>query len=118
MDYIPKLILTSRKASDIRFLESLILIGKPAPHKYKHFLILPLGLFFELWSAGLVDVEFYYIEELAFFEFAAEKMTIRFRNLCNCEDMHRKIDRYLIIKLSGSYPVIRGGTIIHPEDPK
>jgi hypothetical protein len=26
-----------------------------------------------------------------------------------CEDLHRKIDHYLVVKFSGDYPLKRGG---------
>ena len=70
---------------------------------------MPIYLYEELRNKGIISLESYFIDESAFFEFSLSEVTISFINLYECEDLHRKIDHYLVIKFAGSYPIKRGG---------
>jgi hypothetical protein len=91
-----------------QFITVVIQQGKSKPVKYKHYLKIPIELYQELSDKGIVKPEHYFINQDAFFEFNFKYTIINFVSLYLVEDLHRKIDFYLINKLSGSYPLIRG----------
>lgn len=91
------------------FIIEVVQRGKIRPKKYKHDLTMPVFLYEELRNKGVINPEDYFIDESAFFEFKNDEMTISFISLYQSEDMHRKIDHYLVVKFAGSYPIKRGG---------
>lgn len=104
-----ELIRTERRRSDFGFIKEVIQRGRQKPKKYKHFIRMPAFLYEEIRDRNVIDPEPYFINESAFFEFSQSEVTISFMNLYECEDLHRKIDHYLIVKFAGSYPLERGG---------
>jgi hypothetical protein len=104
-----ELIKVERRRATLGFILEVAQRGRCRPKKYKHDLTMPLFLYEELCLRGIVKPEDYFINESAFFEFTNEEATISFINLYNCEDLHNKIDRYLVVKFAGSYPLKRGG---------
>jgi hypothetical protein len=98
-----------RRRSDFGFIIEIIQRGINKLKKYRHNLIMPVFLYEELSKNGIIKPENYFIDESAFFEFSETEATISFINLFTCEDLHSKIDRYLIIKFAGSYPIKRNG---------
>lgn len=94
---------------DFGFIVTVVQRGRNKPAKYKHYLKIPVFLYEELRDKGVINPEEYYINEDAFFEFSHDEATISFINLYHCEDLHRRIDHYLVCKFAGSYPVSRGG---------
>jgi hypothetical protein len=105
-----KLIKAERRRSDFSFIAEVVQGGRSRPKKFKHFLSMPVFLYEEMRDIGVIDPESYFIDKSAFFEFTQEKVTISFINLYVCEDLHRKIDHYLVMKFAGSYPIERGGS--------
>jgi hypothetical protein len=95
--------------NDFNFICEVVQRGRAKPKKYRHYITLPRYLYKELRLKNVIDPEDLFIDETAFFEFSEEEVTISFITLYGCEDLHRKIDRYLIIKFAGSYPLRRGG---------
>jgi len=106
---IQQLIKTERRRDTFGFITEFIQRGKTRPKKFKHDLTMSDFLYEELRDRGIIDAESYFIEESAFFEFDGNNITISFLNLYACEDLHRKIDHYLVVKFAGSYPLKRGG---------
>lgn len=83
--------------------------GRKLPKKYRHYIVIPINIYDELCEYGAIKPETYYIDESAFFEFSNGEVKINFISLFAIEDLHRKIDHYLINKLMGNYPFKRGG---------
>ena len=83
--------------------------GRIKPAKFVHSVTLPAVLYAEMRDQGIIDMESYYIDQSIFFEHKVEEVTLSFFNLYMCEDMHRKIDCYLVTKLMGHYPIKRTG---------
>jgi len=104
-----ELIAAERRLADFSFIMEIIQRGRIRPAKYKHYIKMPLLLYEELRDNFIIDPAGYYIDESAFFEFKNDQAIVSFQNLYQCEDLHRKIDRYLVIKFAGSYPIERGG---------
>ena len=96
----------------LNFICEVIQRGKNKPQKYKHYLQMNFDLYEELRDNFIIDMEYYYLSECAFIEVDQDKVSINFITLYQCEDLHRKIDQYLITKLLGFYPILRGGFII------
>lgn len=99
---------TLRRHTDFDFITGVIQHNRRRPAKYKHYLMMPLYLYEELNERGLIDLETFYVDEQAFFEFTGEGVRISFMNLYMCEDFHRKVDHYKIVKLQGHYEITRG----------
>jgi hypothetical protein len=107
--FVRDLVKAERRRQDFSFIIDVVQRGKIRAAKYKHDLTMPLFLYEEMRESGVINPEDYYVEEAAFFEFKCDEVVISFRNLYACEDLHRRIDRYLVIKFAGSYPIKRGG---------
>ena len=106
---IAVLIKTERRRSDFGYITEIIQRGRIKPAKFIHSIGMPIYLYEELKDRGVIIPEDYFITESAFFEFKEDEMTISFVNLYNCEDMHRGILTYLVIKFAGSCPIKRSG---------
>ena len=103
---------TKDERARLNFICETIQRGRKRPAKYKHYLKIPAELYHELRDNFIIDMENYYINETGFIEVDNDNIvTISFIALYLCEDLHRKIDHYLIKKLTGSYPIQRGGFI-------
>ena len=106
---IKDLITAERRRDDFGFITEVIQRGRSRPKKYKHYLRMPTFLYEEMRAKNDIKPEIYFIDESAFFEFNDKTVTISFITLYACEDLHRKIDHYLVMKFAGSYPIERGG---------
>jgi hypothetical protein len=104
-----ELIKAESRRDTFGFIIEVVQRGKSRPKKFKHDIAMPVFLYEELRSRGIIDSEDYFINDTAFFEFDGQNITISFLNLFACEDLHRKIDHYLVVKFAGSYPLKRGG---------
>lgn len=104
-----ELIKTERRRSDFGFITEVVQRGRIKPAKYVHSITIPVDLYEEIRDHGWIVPEDYFIDQLAFFEFKHEKAVISFVNLFNCEDLHRRVLTYLVIKYAGSCPVERSG---------
>jgi hypothetical protein len=91
------------------FIMGLIQNGRRKPKKYKHWVRIPDALFAELVDNGVIDPEKYYADEIVFFQFDGDTVTLNFQTLCNSEDFYAKVTNYLLIELMGANPVERGG---------
>lgn len=106
---VKELIRTEKRRSDFGFITEVIQRGRIKPAKYVHSLSMPLFLYEELRDRGAIVPEDYFIDESAFFEFRNDTAIISFITLFACEDLHRRIDYYLVVKFAGSYPIQRSG---------
>jgi hypothetical protein len=104
-----ELIVVERRRDDFGFITETVQRGKHKPKKYRHDLTMPIYLYEELRARGVIKPEDYFIDESGFFEFTEDEAIISFVNLFACEDLLHRIDRYLIVKFAGSYPIKRGG---------
>ena len=104
-----ELIKAERRRSDFGFIVETIQRGRIRPAKFWHSITMPIYLYEEMRNRGIIRPEDYYIEETAFFEFKNGEATISFTVLYACEDLHRRIDHYLVVKFAGSYPIKRTG---------
>lgn len=104
-----ELIIIERRRADTSFILEVAQRGRNKPKKYRHYLSMPYALYDELKASSIITPEAYYIDESGFFEFLPDSVKISFICLYQCEDLHRKIDHYLVKKCLGSYPLTRGG---------
>lgn len=104
-----ELIKSESRRDTFGFIVDVIQRGRVRPKKYQHDLTIPAFLYEELRNKNIIDFQSFFIEEAAFFEFDGKDVIISFVSLYAAEDMHRKIDHYLIVKFAGSYPIKRGG---------
>lgn len=91
------------------FIAAFIQDGRRKPKKFRHYVKMPQELFTEMHGLGLIDPERYYIDEVAFFQFDGDTVTINFMNLYQSEDFYAKVTNYLLVQLMGYNPIIRGG---------
>jgi hypothetical protein len=103
------MIVTRKMRSEFGFITETIQRGRSKPKKYRHDLTMPVFLYKELVDKGIIVPEEYFVEESAFFEFTQTEAIVSFVNLFACEDMVHKIDRYIIVKFAGIYPLKRNG---------
>lgn len=104
-----ELIKAERRRSDFGFITEVVQRGHVRPKKFVHSISMPVHLYEELRDRGVINPEDYFIAESAFFEFKENEMTISFSVLYGCEDLHRRILTYLVIKFAGSCPIKRSG---------
>lgn len=109
---IEDLIKAERRRIGCDYIINTLRSGRRKPKKFKHSLQFSLNLFDDLIDKKVISPDDFYIEGSAFFEFDNEAglITISFISLFQCEDLHRKIDFYIIKKVTGSYPLKRFGT--------
>jgi len=107
--YLNDLVQSEQRRSDEKYISAVIQSERYKPKKYKHFISMPSDLFYEIKKFRLISIYDYVIDGSAYFEFLSESVVISFVSLYMCEDLHRKIDHYLVVKFSGDYPLIRGG---------
>jgi hypothetical protein len=104
-----ELIRTEQRRSDFSFIVEVIQRGRIKPAKYIHNITMPVTLYEEMRDRGIINMEDYYIDEQCFFENKRDEVILNFINLYACEDLHRRIDCFLIVKLLGYYPIKRSG---------
>jgi hypothetical protein len=85
------------------------------PSTFIHEIQMPLVLFEEMKDAGLIDLRYLTDRRpnelnikqnpIAFFEFKNDNVTVSFQHIYNREDFRTVVDRYLIIKAYGFYPI-------------
>ena len=97
------------KIANLNFICDVIQRNRKRPKKYKHYLQMSQGIYQELRNNFIINMEQYYLDETAFIEVFDGQVRISFISLYMCEDLHRKIDHYIIKKFMGKYPIIRGG---------
>jgi len=102
-------VMTAKRKNDFSFICEVLQRGRICPAKYVHKITMPAGLFREMQDRGVINIEDYYVDESMFFEHKNEEVILSFINLYACEDMHRRIDCFLIVELLGYYPIKRTG---------
>jgi hypothetical protein len=108
-DSSKELIQAERNRTNFNFIAEVIQKGRIRQSTYCHELIMPESIYIEMNERGLINHEDYYILQQAFFEFRHGKVIISFQHLFACEDFHHLIDRFLISKSYGFYPIERNG---------
>jgi hypothetical protein len=76
---------------------------------------MPFTIFYEMKELNLIDLKYLTDRKpnhlnkkqdpIAFFEFKNDKAIVSFRHIYNREDFRTVIDRYLIVKAYGTYPI-------------
>jgi hypothetical protein len=97
----------TRTPSEFLFITNEMQKGHIRPAKYIHSIEMAQELFIELKNAGTIDVEMLFIDKVAFFEFKHGRAIISFVHFYVCNDLHLRIDNYLIRKAYGVNPVMR-----------
>jgi hypothetical protein len=103
------MIVPKKEHSEHNFIIDTIQRGRKKPKKYRHDLTMPIFLYDEMVAKGVIYPEEYFVDETAFFEFTQTEAIMSFVNLFACEDMVHRIDRYIIVKFAGIYPLKRNG---------
>ncbi len=116
MNQTQELIKAENRLSDCLFIKEVIQGGKIRQSIYIHEIIISMDLYFELKETRIINHEALAVyknaggkriwDPIAFFEFKSDRVIISFHNIMNREDFRTLIDRYLIVKAYGSYPVI------------
>lgn len=85
------------------------------PASFIHEIQMPLVLFEEMKENKIIDLKYLTDRKpnelnkkqnpIAFFEFKEDKVTVSFYHIYNREDFRTVIDRYLIVKAYGFYPI-------------
>jgi len=78
------------------------------PKSYKHYVSIPRPLYIEVCNAGIIDVDDMVIQGSAFFEYIDDWVRISSQTYWNIEDIHIRILDYLVKKVYGNCPVVRG----------
>ncbi len=91
------------------FIFEVVQRGRIRPSMYTHEIGMPLEIYESMSTAGVIDHEYYFIAKSAFFEFKKNEVVISFQHLFAAEDFHHLIDRFLIKRLTGKYPIRRRG---------
>lgn len=104
-----ELIKAERRRDDFSFIADVIQRGRIRPATFTHEIGLPYDLYEAMNNAGVIDHEFYFLHQQAFFEFRKDEVIVSFVHLYSCEDFHHLADRFIIFSLTGSYPVRRSG---------
>ena len=108
-EYTKELIVIERHKDANDFLLKTVQRERKRPKKYTHQISMPIYLYEELHNKGVIQPESYYIEEYACLECTEIEATRSFIYLYHAEDLHRRIDHYLVVKFAGSYPITRTG---------
>jgi len=85
------------------------------PATFIHEIEMPVIIFEEMRDKKLIDIEYLTDRRpnelnkkqnpIAFFEFKDDKITVSFQHIYNREDFRTVVDRYLIVKAYGFYPI-------------
>jgi hypothetical protein len=106
---IAELIKAERQHDGFRFIAEVIQKGRIRPSTYVHEIIIPDYLYEDLMDKGIINHHDNYTKNQAFYEFRHGRVIVSFMHLWACEDMHHRIDHFLIVKFTGSYPITRKG---------
>jgi hypothetical protein len=106
---IDELFKAERRRDNFNFIAKVIQRGHIRPATYIHEIGLPYDLYEAMSNANVIDHEYYFLSKTAFFEFRNEEVIVSFNHLYLCEDFHHLVDRFMIVSLTGSYPVCRSG---------
>lgn len=98
------------KVPDYKFLTEIYQKkGHNRPLKYVHSLEIPLDLFCTIRERGIIDMQFLCQDKTVYFEFTEKTVIISFTYFHYCNDLHIRIDNYLITEAYGVNPVKRNG---------
>lgn len=106
---VKELIRMERRQSDFNFIAEVIQRGRIRPSTYVHELTMPVEIYEDMKHQNLIDHEYIFMHKLAFFEFRRDTVIVSFAHLYNCEDFHHQVDRFIIRRLTGNYPIKRSG---------
>lgn len=106
---IKELIKVERRRDNFTFIADVIQRGHIRPSTFTHEIGLPYDLYEAMSNANVIDHEYFFLSKTAFFEFRNEEVIVSFNHLYLCEDFHHLVDRFMIISLTGSYPIRRAG---------
>jgi hypothetical protein len=104
-----ELIKTYRRKPGFDFIVNTIQKGRIRPARYVHALEIPAPLYEEMVEKQVINLNDYFINQSAFFELRHDMVIISFAQLFCCEDLHHRVDHYLVIKGLGYYPIKRIG---------
>jgi len=100
---------------NIQFLKETLQGNRTRPASFIHEIEMPYGLFEEMKEADFIDVKYLTDRRenhlnkkqnpIAFFEFRNDKVIVSFQHIYNREDFRMVVERYLIIKAYGFYPL-------------
>ena len=94
---------------DFRYIVEVIQGGRIRPSTFVHELIIPTDIYHEMKNLSLIDHQYLALHRIAFFQFRNNRVIVSFSHMYNCEDFHHSVDRFIIVKHLGSYPVTRTG---------
>ncbi len=106
---IEELIRAEQRRDDFSYVKKQIQGGRIRPSTFIHEVTMPIEIYEELKLYSVIDHEYIERHRLAFFELKGDRIVVSFRHLYNCEDFHRLVDRFIIIKYMGHYPITRTG---------
>ena len=100
---------------NILFLKETLQGNRIRPATFIHEIKMPFVIFREMKEKNLIDLRFLTDRRpselnrkqnpIAFFEFKDDTVTISFQHIYNREDFRTVVDRFLIIKAYGEYPL-------------
>jgi hypothetical protein len=96
-----------RRKYDYSYIAEVIQRGRIKPAKFRHSFVMPLKDWERMRDAGKIDIEIYFIDESAFFEFQEKSVTISFINLSACNDFSLRVYSYKLFTLLGRDPYRR-----------
>jgi hypothetical protein len=104
-----ELIRSTQRKKGFEFIVQNIQRNRIRPAKYVHVIEIPAELYEEMVEKNVINLNDYFINQTAFFEIRQDVVTISFVQLCCAEDLHHRIDYYLVVKGLGFYPIKRIG---------
>lgn len=108
-DQLRDLIEAENATYDYRYIADVIQNGRIRPSTFVHEIIVPSDIYQEMKNLGLIDHQYLALHRIAFFQFKSDRVIVSFCHMYNCEDFHNSVDRFLIVKHLGSYPITRTG---------
>ena len=102
---VKELIKAESRRYDFKFITEVMQRSKMKPARYCHSLPMPISIYEETKSIGVLDVEYLICESVAFFDFRGETVIISFVNRSIFYDIHLKIYHYLVEKAYGFDPL-------------
>jgi|WetSurMetagenome_2_1015567.scaffolds.fasta_scaffold640491_1 hypothetical protein len=102
-----ELIKAEQRRSDYGFITEIVQRGRIKPAKYCNSVTIPSMVFDEMKILGIIEIENYFIDESAFFEFKNNKVIVSFINISAVNDFHIRAAHYLLTKAYGFDPIER-----------
>ena len=100
---------------NVQFLKETLQGNRIKPSVFIHEIEMPYELFEEMKEKNLIDLKYLTDRRpnhlnkkqnpIAFFEFKGDKTIVSFEHIYNREDFRAVVDRYLIIRAYGFYPL-------------